>query len=53
MMKHYDCNAFTMPCFEVCATRELDKRKLTFCLAHSLFKDEELHLHVQETWEAF
>ena len=40
MMKHYDCNAFTMPCFEVCATRELDKRKLTFCLAHSLFKDE-------------
>lgn len=40
MMKHYDCNAFTMPCFEVCATKELDKRKLTFCLAHSLLKDE-------------
>ena len=40
MMKHYDCNAFTMACFEVCATQELDRRKLTFCLAHSLFKDE-------------
>lgn len=40
MMAHYDCNAFTIPCFEVCATRELNRRKLTFCLAHSLFKDE-------------
>lgn len=40
MMEHFDCNAFTMPCFEVCATRELNKRKLTFCLAHSIFKDE-------------
>lgn len=40
MMNHFDCNAFTMPCFEVCATRELNKRKLTFCLAHSLLKDE-------------
>ena len=40
MMAHYDCNAFTIPCFEVCATRELNRRRLTFCLAHSLFKDE-------------
>lgn len=39
MMQHYDCNAFTIPCFEVCATRELQRRQLTFCLTHSLFKD--------------
>ena len=29
---HYSRNAFT--------TRELNRRRLTFCLAHSLFKDE-------------
>ena len=40
MMKHYDCHAFTTPCFEVCATRELNRRRLTFCLTHTLLKDE-------------
>jgi hypothetical protein len=36
MMEHYQCNAFTIPCFEVCATMELMRRKTTFCLTHSL-----------------
>ena len=39
VMAHFDCNAFTMPCFEMCATKELNKRELTFCLTHSLLKD--------------
>ena len=40
VMSFYDCNAFTLPCFEMCATRELNKRHLTFCLTHSLMKDD-------------
>lgn len=40
MMAVRDCNAFTIPCFEVCATRELNKRHFTFCLAKSLFREE-------------
>ncbi len=40
VMKQYDCNAFTLPCFEMCATQELNKRELTFCLTHSLLKDQ-------------
>ena len=40
VMQLFDCNAFTLPCFEMCATQELNKRKLTFCLTHSLLKDE-------------
>ncbi|MCI1965788.1 MAG: hypothetical protein LKJ17_06620 [Oscillospiraceae bacterium] len=40
VLKHFDCNAFTLPCFEMCATQELNKRELTFCLTHSLLKDE-------------
>lgn len=39
IMDFYDCNAFTLPCFEMCATQELNKRHLTFCLTHSLMKD--------------
>lgn len=40
IMQFYDCNAFTLPCFEMCATQELNKRHLTFCLTHSLMKDD-------------
>ena len=31
LMAHHGCNAFTIPCFEVCATRQLNARKFTFC----------------------
>lgn len=40
LMDLYDSNAFTVPCFEVCATQEIMKRQLTFCLTHSILKDE-------------
>lgn len=40
MLKQYDCNAFTLPCFEICATRRLHEEKYTFCLAHSLLKED-------------
>lgn len=40
LMALHECNAFTIPCFEVCATRELNRRKFTFCLTKSLLKEE-------------
>lgn len=40
LLVHYGCNAFAIPCFEVCATMELMRRKLTFCLTHALLRDE-------------
>ncbi len=40
MLEKNACNGFTMPCFEICATRELYKRHFTFCLTHSLMKDD-------------
>lgn len=40
LMTRYGCNAFVIPCFELCVKRIPAKRKVTFCLAHSLLKDE-------------
>ena len=40
LMKKYYCNAFTIPCFELCATQIPAKRKFTPCLTHTLLKDE-------------
>ncbi len=40
LMTKYRCNAFTIPCFEICARRIASKRKVTFCLTHTLLKDE-------------
>ena len=34
-----ECNAFTIPCFELCAQQVPERHKVTFCLAHSLLKD--------------
>ena len=39
-LERYECNAFVIPCAEVCATRVLGPRRVMFCLAHSLLKDE-------------
>ena len=33
------CNAFTIECFEFCASRLPEKWKITPCLVHTLFKD--------------
>lgn len=39
-MSAYECNAFTAPCPDVCATRRINEEKYTFCLTHSLFNEE-------------
>ncbi|MCK4465097.1 MAG: hypothetical protein KAU83_05245 [Bacteroidales bacterium] len=40
LLNYYECNAFTIPCFEICSTRQLHKKQYTFCLTHSLLKDD-------------
>ncbi|MDD3657080.1 MAG: hypothetical protein PHI72_10045 [Atribacterota bacterium] len=40
LLEKYECNAFTIPCPEICATHRLNKDKYTFCLAHSLLKED-------------
>ena len=40
MMDELECNAFVIPCFEICARRLAEDNRLTFCLTHSLLKDE-------------
>ena len=35
----YECNAFVIPCFEICVKQVLAERRVTFCLTHSLLKD--------------
>ncbi|MDD4083783.1 MAG: hypothetical protein PHD05_10415, partial [Sphaerochaetaceae bacterium] len=40
LLEKYECNAFTMPCFEVCATRKFnDEFQCTPCLTHTLLKE--------------
>jgi hypothetical protein len=39
-LDRYECNAFVIPCFEVCVKQVLNERRVTFCLTHSLLKDE-------------
>jgi len=38
-MEELECNAFTIPCFELCARRVPSELKVGFCLAHTLLKD--------------
>lgn len=42
MMEDYDCNAFTTPCKELCASRLPMKYKCTPCMTHSLNKDDRI-----------
>ena len=35
-MEDKDCNAFTVPCPDVCSSRRLNENQFTFCLCHSL-----------------
>jgi hypothetical protein len=39
VMDEHGCNAFTIECFEFCASRLPEKWKITPCLVHTLFKD--------------
>ncbi|MBP3878921.1 MAG: hypothetical protein J6D46_01265 [Lachnospiraceae bacterium] len=42
MMEQYDCNAFTTPCKELCASRIPWENKFVPCLCHSLNKDDRI-----------
>ncbi|HVN83199.1 MAG TPA: hypothetical protein VMW38_29715 [Terriglobia bacterium] len=39
-MDTHSCNAFTIECFEFCASRLVEKWKITPCPIHTLFKDQ-------------
>ncbi len=39
LMDIYDCNAFSIPCPDICATRRLNDEQITFCLTHSLLNE--------------
>lgn len=39
LMKRHNCNAFTIECFEFCASRLTQKWNITPCLIHTMFKD--------------
>ncbi|MBQ6602305.1 MAG: fucose isomerase [Eubacterium sp.] len=40
VMNAFECNAFTAPCPDVCATRRINEEKFTFCLTHSLLNEQ-------------
>lgn len=40
LMETHSSNAFTVECFEFCASRLPEKWKITPCLIHTLFKDQ-------------
>ncbi len=42
VMDEMECNAFSIPCFEICAKRIAEETKVTFCLTHTMMKDEGL-----------
>jgi hypothetical protein len=39
LMKKYNCNAFTIECFEFCSSRLPEKWQITPCLIHTMFRD--------------
>ena len=39
IMKEFECNAFTIECFELCSSLNTWKRRFTPCLTHALLKD--------------
>jgi len=38
-LEKHEANAFVIPCFEICAKQVMQKRRVTFCLTHTLLKD--------------
>lgn len=40
MLDHYDCNAFSAPCPDICATRRFNEEHFTFCANHSLLNEQ-------------
>ena len=39
LMAHFQCNAFTAPCPDACATRRMNEEQFTFCFNHSLLNE--------------
>lgn len=39
-LEEFECNAFVMPCFELCSARIAERHRVTSCLTHSLLKDQ-------------
>lgn len=39
-LSKYECNAFVIPCFELCIKRIPETLRITFCLTHTLLKDQ-------------
>lgn len=39
MLEYYNCNAFTIPCPDICATRRINEERYTFCMNHSLLNE--------------
>jgi hypothetical protein len=39
LMKKFNCNAFTIECFELCTSRLSQKWNITPCLVHTMLKD--------------
>ena len=39
-MEHYECNCFSAPCPEMCATTRLNQEHMTPCFSHSLLNGE-------------
>jgi L-fucose isomerase-like protein len=42
LMRRHRCNAFTIECFEFCASRLPEQWQITPCVIHTLFKDQEI-----------
>ena len=40
IMEEFECNAFTIPCKDLCASRFPEKTRSVPCITHSLLKDE-------------
>lgn len=39
LMAHFQCNAFTAPCPDACATRRMNAEQFTFCFNHTLLNE--------------
>ena len=39
-LDYFECNCFTAPCPDLCATRRLNEKQFTMCLNHSLNNEQ-------------
>jgi L-fucose isomerase-like protein len=53
LMEEFGCNAFTIPCKDLCASRFPEKTRCVPCIAHSLLKDEKFPTACEEDISAW